>query len=598
MVVMFVQDLCQLYLSESDTINLKITANDAHWQILRALLTLVSQFKTPKTLLVHLVLLVILNFMDVLLLSLLSVVLALLIFSDSQSSIPLISEIENLFQRFPLGISDHAIQLLLVTVLLLGLKTLVSAYLSLLVNNRIGKLISELSSFFLGKIESSRRLKLIEGEGVQVKYFLGRGLSVDVKHTLLAYFNLVAEFSLILGLTLILFLQDFVFACFLSCSILFCFLLLNRLIGPHQTRLSSHDVEITLDNETGISTLIDNFVELSVSGDIHVEVRRLIQGKLDEDYVKSKLSWYEALPKYSLELILLVIGSMLALVSSMSQTFDVSPTTLTLAFLLLARLGAPIVRFQSSLSLVRFYEKKAMAAVKFLSVFPESLIAKPDMRAVSNPLSSFAGEVNASDLMLSNRARLKSEFANLTFTASVCEPLLIRGDSGSGKSTLLQVIAGVQDPNQGKVTIDGVSIGTWLSHAGAKMYFLPQNVAIFPGTLVNNLLVHDNREVPLEQVTQFLKLLNLEHLESRLFERVDSAFISKLSGGELKRIGIARALIHNPHILLLDEPTSGLDLENELFVFKLLQSQSQARTLIFTTHSVVAHTFFSNSISL
>lgn len=168
------------------------------------------------------------------------------------------------------------------------------------------------------------------------------------------------------------------------------------------------------------------------------------------------------------------------------------------------------------------------------------------------------------------------------------EIIILLGKSGSGKSTLLNIISGIDIPDEGEVTIAGKDI-TKLSEKDRTLVRRNKIGFIFQFfNLIPTLTVRENLQLPLE-------LTNSDNQEERintilsevgLPERADS-YPDKLSGGEQQRIAVARALIHNPDIILADEPTGNLDYETGLQIVDLLDRvvKQKGKTMIMVTHS-------------
>jgi ABC-type transport system involved in cytochrome bd biosynthesis fused ATPase/permease subunit len=166
----------------------------------------------------------------------------------------------------------------------------------------------------------------------------------------------------------------------------------------------------------------------------------------------------------------------------------------------------------------------------------------------------------------------------------------IKGESGTGKTTFIRNLVGLYTPESGSVTIGGVPID------GIKKYgpesvssivgYANQNPQILEGmTLKENLLLWSQQQVPDAVLTKTLKDLRLEHLIDRL-DKTTKHF----SGGELRRIGIARALLKNPKILVLDEPTASLDEASAQQVMSIIQTLRTERpdmTVVAITHDPV-----------
>lgn len=170
----------------------------------------------------------------------------------------------------------------------------------------------------------------------------------------------------------------------------------------------------------------------------------------------------------------------------------------------------------------------------------------------------------------------------------------ITGRSGSGKSTLLNMLAGMLKPTSGQVLLDGTDLYELNDDArsrvrNAKIGLVPQgHTALLSLTVLENVLLPSilySKNPPPEQRGR--ELLEQVGLSAML-----SAKPNELSGGELRRMAIARALLMDPPILLADEPTAGLDEENILAVLNLLQKAADNGTaVLFVTHENEAAQF-------
>lgn len=168
------------------------------------------------------------------------------------------------------------------------------------------------------------------------------------------------------------------------------------------------------------------------------------------------------------------------------------------------------------------------------------------------------------------------------------EIIILFGKSGSGKSTLLNVISGIDVPDNGSVLIDGTDITT-LSEKERTLVRRNKVGFIFQFfNLIPTLTVKENLLLPLELTgtNNTEDRINCILTEVGLANRANT-YPDKLSGGEQQRIAIARALIHNPDIILADEPTGNLDYETGLQIVDLLDRvvKKKGKTMIMVTHS-------------
>jgi putative ABC transport system ATP-binding protein len=171
--------------------------------------------------------------------------------------------------------------------------------------------------------------------------------------------------------------------------------------------------------------------------------------------------------------------------------------------------------------------------------------------------------------------------------AIVNEPTLILGNSGKGKTTLLHLLGLLLKPESGSIIIDNVEI-TGLS-AKETTQFRAENVGIIfqQPHFISSLNVVDNLLVANYLSDKKLQIGKAKSLADELgFDELLNKKINRLSGGEQQRVGIARALMNNPKIVLADEPTSSLDDDNCERVINLLTEQTKAigAALIIVTH--------------
>ncbi len=163
----------------------------------------------------------------------------------------------------------------------------------------------------------------------------------------------------------------------------------------------------------------------------------------------------------------------------------------------------------------------------------------------------------------------------------------IVGPNGSGKSTFLKMMLGLYVPTEGQVRLDGFHLQQFnMSDLRQKIGYVPQEVQLISGTLKDNLLI-GCRSVSQEHLIQVLKDSGIYQWISGHPKGLDM-FIEErgqnLSGGQKQSIGLARALMSNPKILLLDEPTSSLDFQAENSFIESLERCLENRTLVVVSH--------------
>ncbi len=170
---------------------------------------------------------------------------------------------------------------------------------------------------------------------------------------------------------------------------------------------------------------------------------------------------------------------------------------------------------------------------------------------------------------------------NVSFHIHRGEFVSLVGPNGSGKTTILKLIVGILKPDKGKIKIfDNINFKR------NQIGYVPQYVDIdrtFPITvyevveigLIDGLLKIDRKEAE-KKINHVLGLLDIMKLKDRQF--------TTLSGGEKRRVLLARALVSNPELILLDEPTTNIDEESERKLFDILKSLKKTKTILVVTH--------------
>lgn len=164
----------------------------------------------------------------------------------------------------------------------------------------------------------------------------------------------------------------------------------------------------------------------------------------------------------------------------------------------------------------------------------------------------------------------------------------IVGGSGSGKTTLVDLLLCLLEPTSGRVTVDGVDTRDdprgWQRIVG----YVPQSVSLSDDTIRRNVAFGvPDAEIDDASVRRALAAARLDDLVASLPEGIDTSVGEcgkRLSGGEVQRIGIARALYHDPQVLVLDEATSALDVETERHVVAAVESLHGVKTVVIVAH--------------
>ncbi len=184
-------------------------------------------------------------------------------------------------------------------------------------------------------------------------------------------------------------------------------------------------------------------------------------------------------------------------------------------------------------------------------------------------------------IVLENVTKYYSRFKaldGLTFHINKGEKVAILGPNGAGKTTLVKIISGQMRANSGKVEVMGINPAKMSIELRKKIGFVSHNPMLY-----NELTAYENLkfysklyEVDESNINKLLKMV-------KLYERRHS-LVKTFSRGMKQRLAIARALLHDPEILILDEPTSGLDVNGRIELLNYLSKLD--KTILLTTHNI------------
>ncbi len=175
------------------------------------------------------------------------------------------------------------------------------------------------------------------------------------------------------------------------------------------------------------------------------------------------------------------------------------------------------------------------------------------------------------------KAALKN--VSLSFQSGICGLL---GQNGAGKTTLMRILSTVLDADSGTIRLNGEICNK--SHMRQNIGYLPQQFSMYKGLNVEESLRHISvlkNIAHTDALAEIDKVLEAVNLSDRRKSKIGS-----LSGGMLRRVGIAQALLGNPALLIVDEPTAGLDPEERLRFRDLLSDIGSDRMILISTHIV------------
>lgn len=244
---------------------------------------------------------------------------------------------------------------------------------------------------------------------------------------------------------------------------------------------------------------------------------------------------------------------------------------------------------------------RALAPIdRIVSTWPTFVAAGNSFQRLNELLENYTPAQTATDLprpagrvtveglnyLLPDSGRLL--LTNINFAVEPGEFLGVIGPSGAGKSTLARLLLGIHQPLNGAVRLDGSNVFGWSrNHFGRYIGYLPQDTELFAGTVREN-IARFQTDVTDEEVIDAAKKANAHELIVRLPQGYDTelgAGGAVLSVGQRQRVGLARAMLRSPALVILDEPNANLDGEGEQALLMALREMKKAKqTVVVVSH--------------
>ncbi|WP_010325467.1 thiol reductant ABC exporter subunit CydC [Marinobacterium stanieri] len=345
-------------------------------------------------------------------------------------------------------------------------------------------------------------------------------------------------------------------------------------------RLGRRQVELTSLLRTELTGMVQGLADLSIYGGVDRVVQRTQKAERRLYSIQRRMALISGAAS-GLNTLIAGVSTLLVLVIgvAMVQEEMIAPAMLAmLVFCVLALFEAV-----APLPLAYQYLGRTAAAAERLQEVAE---AEPEIvfpQAGVEPVAP--GRIAFADVSFRYQEAAPLALCDFNLTIEPGESVLILGHTGSGKSTLLNLLARFHDVTRGEVELSGLSVRDFSeSQLRAQISTLSQPVELFAGTLADNLRLGN----PAADDAALLEVLSVARLDQELGDQPLMYSVGesggRLSGGQRKRVAVARALLREAPILWLDEPTEGLDIDTERLVMQAVFGRCASQTLVVISH--------------
>ncbi len=363
-------------------------------------------------------------------------------------------------------------------------------------------------------------------------------------------------------------------------------------IGNLMQKAAAKSAEGAVAANTAIGDLSETLREATILGKKDFFLQRIFNARISTAASSATQLTLSGLPRYIVETALIIAVALFMLWQSANGDIVKAAGTLGIFLSGGLRLTASLLPLQTAFLTIKQSIPMAERALQFLVSEQENGTVRSKEFSQGTIRYNEAISVKLEDVSFQYSGTSEPTLRGITLDIKPGQQVAIIGPSGAGKSTIADLILGLLTPTQGRVLVAGVEPKQMIFTTPGRLSYVPQRPGMVSGTVSENIALGTSESaVDKERLHAAIRASHLNHvleglpygLNTNLGNRQD-----ELSGGQIQRIGLARALYSKPGLLVMDEATSALDAESENEINKALDEMRGAVTVILIAHRLNA----------
>lgn len=373
-------------------------------------------------------------------------------------------------------------------------------------------------------------------------------------------------------------------------------------IGSSLRKAGENTTEGNIESVQALDDLFTAFREISIAQKTQFYINKFATSRTKMAQGSGQMTFLSGMPRYVVETALML--GVVIFVGFQFMTGQLATGLVTIGVFLTGgvRIMASLLPLQNAAANVKNQSEQAKLSLDLLSEIPTSKSGANAIQMTQTDSQVSAGDeprvgevVSITGVSFAYPGSSTNALSDIEMKVSSGQHVAIIGPSGAGKTTLVDLMLGLVTPSKGEVLIGGLTPSERISQFPGNIAYVPQNPGIISGSIAQNVAIGlDYGFIDEARVLECLKKANLADFVQSLPAGIHTSVghqSDSLSGGQVQRLGFARALYSRPKLIVLDEATSALDASSEAFLSSSIKALGKSVTVVVIAHrlSTVQH---------